>query len=202
MVNPDWDEQLIKYTSDIRSLETRNGIWNLDIRSKGEKGPIAISYNLSESFPARNDIVLLNMTTRDQYDLKKNQSFEIREYSEDFPYRLKIFTGSPEFVVSAIAEALALLPEAFALRQNYPNPFNPATTIEFTLPKPEEISLVIYNLMGQEVRTLKRGMMDMGKHAIKWYGKDNRGQMVSSGVYFVRFYSPEFSASHKMVLMK
>ena len=202
MISPDKDEKLIKYTSDIRSLEQRNGVWNLEIHAKGEKGPIAISYNLSESFPDRNDIVLLDMTTRDQYNLKEDQSFEIREYSEDFPYRLKIFAGSPEFVASAIAEVLSLLPEAFALRQNYPNPFNPATTIEFTLPKPQEISLVIYNLMGQEVRTLKRGMVDMGKHAIKWYGKDNLGQGVSSGVYFVRIYSPEFSASHKMVLMK
>ena len=101
-----------------------------------------------------------------------------------------------------MADALSLLPDEFTLRQNYPNPFNPSTTIEFTLPQPTEISLVIYNLMGQEIRTLKRGMMDTGHHSILWHGKDNRGQLVSSGVYFIQFYSREFTASHKMVLMK
>ena len=137
-----------------------------------------------------------------QYNLLEEQKVEIIDYSEDFPYRFKIFAGSPEFVASAMADALSLLPDEFTLRQNYPNPFNPSTTIEFTLPQPTEISLVIYNLMGQEVRTLKRGMADTGHHSILWHGKDNRGQLVSSGVYLVRFYSPEFTASHKMVLMK
>ena len=65
-----------------------------------------------------------------------------------------------------------------------------------------DVSLVIYNLMGQEVRTLKQKMMDTGRHTIQWHGKNNRGEMVSSGVYFVRFYSGAFTASRKMVLMK
>ena len=143
-------------TSDIRSVHERNGIWDGEIRIKGEKGPVTVSTDLAGSFPEDDIILLLDMTTREQYYLP----------------------------------------------QNYPNPFNPSTTIEFTLPQPSDVSLVIYNLMGQEVRTLNHKMMDTGRHTIQWHGKNNRGEMVSSGVYFVRFHSGEFSTSRKMVLMK
>ncbi len=204
MARPEWKEKgfTTLFTSDIRSLETRDGIWDVEVHVKGESGPIEVSYDLYGTFPAEDAMVVLDMTTRNQYNILESQTFEINEYSEDFPYKFKIFSGSPEFVASAMADALSLLPDEFTLRQNYPNPFNPSTTIEFTLPRPTEISLVIYNLMGQEVRTLKRGMTDTGHHSILWHGKDNRGQLVSSGIYLVRFYSPEFTASHKMVLMK
>jgi len=204
MVRPDWREEGFTnlFTSDMRSLEQRDGIWDVELRVKGEKGPITLSYDLEGEFPIEDALVMLDMSTREHFNLLNEETIEITEYSEDFPYRFKIFAGSPEFVASAMADALSLLPDEFTLRQNYPNPFNPSTTIEFTLPQPTKISLVIYNLMGQEVRTLKRGMTDTGHHSILWHGKDNRGQLVSSGVYLVRFYSPEFTASHKMVLMK
>ena len=194
--------KLPSMNSDVRSIFVRDGIWDVELRVKGEKGPITLSYDLEGNFPIEDEMVMLDMSTREHYNLLDEEIIEITEYSEDFPYRFKIFAGSPEFVASAMADALSLLPDEFTLRQNYPNPFNPSTTIEFTLPQPTEISLVIYNLMGQEVRTLKRGMTDTGHHSILWHGKDNRGQLVSSGVYLVRFYSPTFTASHKMVLMK
>ena len=194
--------KLPSMNSDVRSIFVRDGVWDAAVQVKGEKGPIILSYDLEGKFPIEDALVMLDMSTREHYNLLEEQKVEILNYSEDFPYRFKIFAGSPEFVASAMADALSLLPDEFTLRQNYPNPFNPSTTIEFTLPQPTEISLVIYNLMGQEVRTLKRGMTDTGHHSILWHGKDNRGQLVSSGVYFIRFYSPEFTTSHKMVLMK
>ena len=95
-----------------------------------------------------------------------------------------------------------MLPDDFSLRQNYPNPFNPSTTIEFTLPKPTDVSLVVYNLMGQQVRTLKRGMMDTGHHSMIWHGKDDHGKLVSSGVYLVRLQSKAFVSSRKMLMLK
>ena len=194
--------RLHSMNSDIRSIFERDGVWNVTVQAKGEKGPITLSYDLEGHFPGEDAMIMLDMSSREQYNLLDDQTIEITEYSENFPYRFKIFAGSPEYVASAMADALSLLPDEFTLRQNYPNPFNPSTTIEFTLPQPTEVSLIIYNLMGQEVRTLERGMMDTGHHSILWHGKDNRGQLVSSGVYFIRFYSPEFTASHKMVLMK
>ncbi|MBF88496.1 MAG: hypothetical protein CMG75_02370 [Candidatus Marinimicrobia bacterium] len=189
-------------TSDIRSSFNRNGIWDVLLNVKGEKHPIEFSYDLTGSFPKEDHMLLLDMNTRKQYNLLDYEEFQISDYTEKFPYKFKVFSGSPEFVALAIEDALSLLPDDFSLRQNYPNPFNPSTTIEFTLPKPTDVSLVVYNLMGQQVRTLKRGMMDTGHHSMIWHGKDDHGKLLSSGVYLVRLQSKAFVSSRKMLMLK
>ena len=95
-----------------------------------------------------------------------------------------------------------LIPDEFALKQNYPNPFNPETNIEFSLPTDQDVSLVVYNLLGQEVRTLVQSRLDAGSHMAHWDGKNERGADVPSGVYFYRFYTPEFSQTNKMILVR
>ena len=116
--------------SDVRSIFVRDGVGDAAVQVKGEKGPIILSYDLEGKFPIEDALVMLDMSTREHYSLLDEQTIEITEYAEDFPYRFKIFAGSPEFVAAAMADALSLLPDEFTLRQNYPNPFNPSTTIE------------------------------------------------------------------------
>jgi hypothetical protein len=98
----------------------------------------------------------------------------------------------------------AILPKAFALSQNYPNPFNPSTTIAFDIPEDKEafVRLKVYNIRGQLVRTLVNETMVEGSHKIEWDGKDNNGRYVSSGVYFYRIQTGEFSKTRKMVILK
>ncbi|MEE2876971.1 MAG: T9SS type A sorting domain-containing protein, partial [Candidatus Neomarinimicrobiota bacterium] len=86
--------------------------------------------------------------------------------------------------------------------QNYPNPFNPTTTIRFDIPEPSHISLKVYNLMGQEVRTLTNEWLPTGSHRLIWNGKDQRGIPVSAGVYIYRLQSQNFQKTWKMVLLK
>ncbi len=77
-------------------------------------------------------------------------------------------------------------PEKYILYQNYPNPFNPQTTIEYKIPAAGKVVLKIYNLIGQEVRTLINKEIPAGCHSVVWDGKDNLGNRVSSGVYFYK----------------
>ncbi len=95
-----------------------------------------------------------------------------------------------------------VIPEAFALLQNYPNPFNPSTTISFALPEAGVVQLTIYNLHGQEVRTLASGNYASGKYAITWDGKDESGQIVPSGVYLYKLRVNGFVQTRKMTFMK
>lgn len=95
-----------------------------------------------------------------------------------------------------------LAPESLVLQPNYPNPFNPSTTLAFYLPKTGEASLEIYNLKGQKVKTLLKGMITAGKHSLVWNGKDESGQAVASGVYFGILKSDEERKSTKMILAK
>ena len=94
------------------------------------------------------------------------------------------------------------LPLVYALRQNYPNPFNPSTTIKFDLPVATEVSLVIYDLLGQEVVWLASEQMEPGYHQIVWKGETADGRSVPSGIYIARLLTPEYRKSIKMVLLK
>lgn len=95
-----------------------------------------------------------------------------------------------------------LLPAYYDLSQNYPNPFNPSTTINFALPVERFVKLRIYNLLGQEVRSLINGSIPAGYHDVLWDGKDNSGNSVSSGIYLYRLETKDFVKSYKMVLVK
>jgi len=88
------------------------------------------------------------------------------------------------------------------LFENYPNPFNPETTIRFSVAKDNYVSLEIYNIKGQLVCSLVDSFYKGGTHNALWNGKDNHGNIVSSGVYFCRLNVGEYSAVKKMLLLK
>tara|TARA_B100001750_G_scaffold1677_1_gene1415 strand:- start:24 stop:2987 length:2964 start_codon:yes stop_codon:yes gene_type:complete len=90
-----------------------------------------------------------------------------------------------------------VIPHEFALYHNYPNPFNPATTIEFSIPETQRVTLKVYNLMGQEAVTLVDGELQAGYHTTKWHA----GNM-ASGIYFYRLMSDKKAITQKMILMK
>jgi hypothetical protein len=88
------------------------------------------------------------------------------------------------------------------LISNYPNPFNPSTTIQFKLAEESEVSMEIYNIKGQKVKTLTNEFLLIGKHERIWDGKDENKQSVSSGIYFCKLRSSKYSAYRKMILLK
>lgn len=94
------------------------------------------------------------------------------------------------------------VPMDYALFQNYPNPFNPTTTVEFQVPQTAEVTLKIYNTLGQEVRTLFSGQLDGGRYKAEWDGMNDAGVKMSSGTYIYRMISGEFVQSKKMTLVK
>ena len=95
-----------------------------------------------------------------------------------------------------------VIPGAFVLHQNFPNPFNPSTEIRFDLPEAGNVSLAIYNLMGQKIRTLSSDNMTPGYHAIIWDGTNDIRSQVATGMYFYSIQSNEFQATKKMLFLK
>ncbi len=96
------------------------------------------------------------------------------------------------------------VPGTFHLRQNYPNPFNAETIIEFSVTSAaEEVTLVVYDVLGRRVTTIYVGVAESGMHRYTWDGTDNRGNPVSSGVYFAVIHNDQgVRQSKTMVLMK
>jgi hypothetical protein len=106
-------------------------------------------------------------------------------------------TGNGKEANWVYEEVSAELPKEYALRPAYPNPFNPITTIGFDLPKPSEVTLKIYNILGQEIATLAFGRLSAGKYKYVW-----QSDGLASGVYFYRIEAGEFVQTKKMVMMK
>lgn len=94
------------------------------------------------------------------------------------------------------------IPDDFDLLSNYPNPFNPTTTIRYHLPVGIQTHIIIYDTMGQEIRTLVNNTEQAGRHAIQWDGRDESGVPVSTGNYIVRIEAGDFSKSIKILLVK
>ncbi len=95
-----------------------------------------------------------------------------------------------------------VLPTNISLNQNFPNPFNPSTEISFALPDARFVKLSVFNLLGQEVKSLVSGQMPAGYHKIIWDGTNNDGAGVPSGSYLYRMDAGDFSQSMKMVMLK
>ena len=141
-----------------------------------------------------------NGTTTDQ----KQYSFTDRnvEALVDYSYRLKQidFDGSAEF--SSVVNVGYALPLDFVLEQNYPNPFNPSTSITFAVPVKSNVSLEVYNLIGQKVITLVQDVVEAGKHTAQL-----NASSMSSGIYLIKLTAvgengSQFTSSKKMTLLK
>lgn len=110
--------------------------------------------------------------------------------------------GMTRSVPDASLAHLRQIPNDFALNQNFPNPFNPETQIAFQMPEAGNLSLIIYNTLGQQVRVLEQGPMEAGFHRVVWDGRNEIGRQVSSGIYLLRMHSGQFNTVRKMLLLK
>jgi subtilisin family serine protease len=105
-------------------------------------------------------------------------------------------------ITSVYNNGSPLIPTEYYLNQNYPNPFNSTTTIEFGLPEKTDVTITIYNVLGQLVREYRLGEMNPGRYKIQWDGRNQMGNIVASGVYFYRMHTPQFTKVRKLVLIK
>jgi bacillopeptidase F len=100
----------------------------------------------------------------------------------------------------------AVLPQDFRLAQNYPNPFNASTSIKYevkqTASSTDKVTLKVYNVLGQQVKTLVEEPQAAGFYTVHWDGTDNRGQKMASGVYFYRLQAGDFTQTRRMAFLK
>ncbi len=96
----------------------------------------------------------------------------------------------------------ANLPKTFTLFQNQPNPFNPETRISYSLPRDCRVRVIIYNLLGQRVKLLFEGYQTTGTHTLTWNGRSDRGNQLSTGIYFYQLQADRFVETKKMTLIK
>jgi hypothetical protein len=118
--------------------------------------------------------------------------------SDDYSYWIDVTDDTTFSIVVGIEQQKGKqIPKEFSLYQNYPNPFNPSTSIEFDLPKTSEVTLNIFNILGEEVATLISGRLSAGSYSYDW---DASG--FASGVYLYHLTAGDFIATKKLILLK
>jgi hypothetical protein len=129
-----------------------------------------------------------NYWDMDNISKSYNDGYPFLSWQSDITYFLEIETES--------------IPTEFALHENYPNPFNPTTTLRFDLPEVSDITLTIYNMLGQKVRTFNYQNTSAGYHSVTWDATNDYGEQVGAGVYLYQLQTKDFVKTRKMVLLK
>lgn len=117
-------------------------------------------------------------------------------------YRLKQIDFDGQFTFSPLVKAEIECPKKYTLTQNYPNPFNSETKIHFQIPNSDFVSLKIYNIIGQEIKTVIDEKLNAGYHVADWNGQNKNGDMVSSGLYYYQIESGDYKATQRMIFVK
>jgi hypothetical protein len=124
---------------------------------------------------------------------------QLIEEAMDEPDKDSSLDGEPE---TYLEKKAAALPEGYELSQNHPNPFNPDTRISYSIPETQHVSIDIFNVQGQKVRSLVDEIQNAGRHIAEWDATNDDGDRISSGVYLYRFASGNVIAKKKMTLLK
>ena len=91
---------------------------------------------------------------------------------------------------------------SYSIHQNYPNPFNPITKLHYSIPKNSLVSIVIYDIIGNQVKTLINQTQDAGYRSVIWDATNDYGKPVSAGIYLYQMQAGEYLHTKKMVLLK
>gem|GEM_PF-3149848 len=127
------------------------------------------------------------------------------------PVDNKYFKGAVDHVqiynyaeqIPTVAKDENAIPKRFALSQNYPNPFNPTTQLNYDVPRTENVKIVVYDLLGRQVKTLvNQDNVQPGRYTVEWNGTNQYGTTVASGVYFYHMKAGDFTSVKKMVLLR
>ncbi|HEX9653708.1 MAG TPA: FlgD immunoglobulin-like domain containing protein, partial [bacterium] len=162
-------------------------IWGFDDNISGEQ--VMVAANFQNTQQTVSDVQWLS--PGDWHNIFDQSVFSVAQVpvpSLVIPaYSALVFASSPDSIVLSVPAAEPVQPLSYQLHQNYPNPFNPTTAIRFDLASASQVTLKIYNVLGQEIRTLLDEFKPAGQHTVQWDGKDDRGAETASGIYIVRF---------------
>jgi hypothetical protein len=193
----DWDIKSGDYMQDMVPPADEM-IWDVQAKASGDL-PVVIRWDASAVPANYRSVLLTDTSTNAVINLREVSGYTYTPSSSDArSLKLIISTALPE------KYAVVTKPE---LLQNYPNPFNPETWIPFKLSKATDVTVKIYNISGQLVRTLNLGHQESGSYLTKeraayWNGRNEAGERVASGVYLYYIKAGSFSSTKKMVILK
>jgi len=173
----------IRYSNSLVGMMTQKNV---------ENGVLRFALAGIEPVNIEEEVIFLIFKIKNKENLENIaylDAFNINEYEFNVDKSPKINIGQQ-------------IPTYFSLSQNYPNPFNPETIIEYTLPDVHDVTLTIYNILGQIVKEFVFSSQRSGKYQINWDGTDNNGILLSSGVYIYRFKAGNVEITKRLVIIR
>lgn len=199
-----WNREFIRYVGNSGTKAPFTGVVN--VSDVGSFGTISFNGANPNGSPGKSNVLTVTFTaiSNNGVNVLLDLEFTAMLAALDFSNLLPLLTVNDATVNTAVQErsANASLPKDFALGQNFPNPFNPETEISYELPGQSQMTITVFNLMGQRVRTLLNSRIAAGRHTVRWDGKDETGQSVPSGVYLYRMAAEGHVYQKTMALLK
>jgi len=194
---PAWDEHYSIFASDVRPEIEKAESWEFEVRAVKQQ-LAQLVFSGIERIPAPFEVFLVNRGNGSITNLREDSLYAFTPAADLLKF--KVVVGKKEAVQEELNSAL---PKEFVLGKNYPNPFNPSTTIPIAIPVQSEVKLNVYNILGEEVKTLHDGALEAGRYWFDWDGKNQAGSQVASGVYIYRLSTSRgVHLTAKMILMK
>jgi len=179
----------------------------LDLEQIGEIFEFRSSHKLANGLQLRFDLKGVKQTDE---DIRKVGLYRFDDESEEWVF---LSGASDKYVLNTTItelgkygifydENFVAIPQKFMVHQNYPNPFNPNTTIKFDLPENEKVTLTIFNVLGQRIKTVVSKEFEAGYHKAIWKGRNENGENVGSGLYFYQLKAGKNVINKKMILIR
>lgn len=190
-----------KLTTDFRAVSSEGGYWDFSVAASESNIPISLQTELLGTVPASFKKYLVDFSAERVTDISELQEYSLNLKKNEYSRKLRLIVGTEKFVEKNTA-GIPIIPIAYSLEQNFPNPFNPVTTIRYSLSHSSFTHLEIFNILGQKIKILIKQPQQIGVYSIEWDGTNDSGVPVSSGMYYYRLVTEEFSAVKKMILIK
>ena len=196
-----WDRFPGCYTTDFRPGFNIGETWDFKIKTNIEHSEVKLRILNSQAIPSSYKVMVydiagyqkINISDTTLYSFKSHRNVSVRSF--------KLVIGIPEFI-SEVEGEIPLAPSKFYLAQNYPNPFNLGTQVQYQLTQTTRVNLKIFNVLGQEIKTLVYEEQETGYYKIQWNGRDNFNRDVGTGIYILRMKAGDFVQTQKMILTK
>jgi hypothetical protein len=188
-------------SADYRTINNEGQSWDFTAISSKPNEPMHIKTELGGDFPPHFQFFLLDLKSERMYNLKSLTEYDFVLQKNENSRQFRIVAGTDKFLEKN-SNGIPVIPVEYSLSQNFPNPFNPETTIKYSISNSSNVTLEIFNILAQKVRTLVNKYQGIGSYSITWNGKDNNGILVASGIYYYQIHANNFRSVKKMTFIK
>lgn len=190
-----------RLSADYRSGNPEGHVWDCSISASVPNQSLTLRTQIIGNLPSSFGIYLIDLRSERIFDLKNSPEYQLMMEKNEKTRRMRIIAGTKDFL-SRNSDGIPLVPIEYSLSQNYPNPFNPVTTIRYSISNSALVTIKIFNVLGQEVKTLVKNHQRIGEYSTIWDGKDNHGILVASGIYYYQIQANHYRSVKKMTFIK